>query len=137
MVSSNLNDSIRQLALEGVEPAAIAENFGLTEAEVLVVLAARKATRTNTVIESIEKLGERAVDTIATIMDDPDAHPLVRLKAATYVADIASGIKAPATHVMPDSPAALNKSFQQFFDTYLNNVKRAQEAPSNGVILDA
>ena len=137
MISSNLNDSIRQLALEGVDPAAIAENFGLTEADVLMVLAARKATRTNTVIESLEKLGERAVDTISSIMEDPDVHPVVRLKAATYVADVATGIKSPVTHVTPDNPAALNKSFQQFMDTYLNNVKRAQEAPSQGVILDA
>lgn len=134
MLSSNLNDSIRQLALQGVDAASIAENFGLTEEEVTLVLAARKATRTNTVIEQLEQLGERAVNTISTIMDDPDAHPIVRLKAATYIADIATGIKAPVTHVTPDNPAALNKSFQQFMDTYTNNLKRAQEAPTGALI---
>lgn len=137
MLASNLNDSIRSLHLQGVEPAAIAENFGLTEETVIAVLASRKASRSDSVLKSLEELGDRAVSTISEIMEDPDVHPVVRLKAATYVADIASGIKTPVKHVMPDNPAGLTDQLKQFMDTYIESLERAKAVPSNGVILDA
>ena len=130
MISSNLNDGIRKLALDGVDACAIAEHYGISESDVVVVLAARKATRSKDVLAKLEDMGEDAVRVIRDIMDDPDVHPIVRLRAATYVTDVATGIKSPVTHVLPDNPAGLSDTFKAFMETYTDSIKRVTEAPA-------
>lgn len=130
MISSNLNDSIRQLALSGVGADEIAENFGLAEAEVLSVLAARKSTRSDSVIEKLEELAEDAVRVIQCVMHDEDAAPGDRLKAAMYVTDVAAGIRAPQAKLLPDVPVGLSDTLKAWMDTYHDNMKRASEAPA-------
>lgn len=129
MLSSNLNDSIRALAQDGVDAAAIAENFGLSEAEVLSVLAAKRATRSAEVLRKIESLGDDAVRVIADVMNDSEVHPVVRLKAAQYVSDVAAGLRTPTTHVLPDTPVGLADTFKKWMDTYTDTMRRAQETP--------
>lgn len=132
MISSNLNDSIRSLAQSGVEPEEIARSFGVDTEVVIAVLGARRATRTDKVKKRLEDMGEEATSVIQEILHDSEVHPLIRLKAATYVTDVATGIKAPAKNLLPDIPAgaATGGLFKQFMDTYMESCKRATEAPS-------
>ena len=138
---SNLNESIRSLARSGVTAECIAEELGISLESVDLVLAARRDTRkSNGVLERISERGDSAVDVIEQLMHDTEVHPVVRLKAATYIADIASGVRAPVKHVTQDAPVAgleLQKVFEAAFSAYGSAIKRAQETPQHGVLIDA
>lgn len=129
-VSSNLNLSFRALAKDGWEPERIAEEFGVSVESVQLALnAGRKPAAGNSTLDSLKELGGEGVEVIRNLMHDESVHPLVRLKAATYITDVAAELRAPEKTVTPDLPAAgaeLAKVFSHMQNAYLDTLKRAE-----------
>ena len=130
--SSNLNLSIRALARDGWEPQQIADEFGVSVEAVQLALSGGKsgsALAKNPTLAKLEELGDESVTVIRELMHGEEVHPIVRLRAATFVAEIASGIKAPAKLVTPDLPAAgveLAKKFEQMQNAYFSTLESAK-----------